>query len=113
MLNLYSTRKEGNYRPDNHRLMVWTGQSLFQWHASRLIAPNERLSDEQRRRVGYFVHHGGAWWLVNEGLPDLVDADSKAAVPVGGKIELRDGLKLLLSRAEGGRLIVIQMATGS
>lgn len=113
VLNLYSTRKEGNFRPDNHRLMVWTGQSLFQWHASRLIAPNERLTVEQRRRVGYFVLHGGAWWLVNEGLPDLMDVDNKAVVSMGAKIELKDGLKLLLSKAEGGRLIVVQMATGS
>lgn len=113
VLNLYSARKEGSFRPDNHRLMVWTGQSLFAWHANRLIAPNERLSAEQRRRVGYFVLHGGVWWLVNEGLPDLVDADSKAVVPIGAKVELKDGLKLLLSRAEGGRLALVQLAQGS
>lgn len=113
VLNLYSARKEGNFRPDNHRLMVWTNQSLFQWHANRLVAPNERLNESQRRRVGYFVLHGSAWWLVNEGLPDLMDAETKAVVPLGDKVELKDGLKLLLSKAEGGRLIVVQMAAGS
>jgi len=113
VLNLYSARKEGNFRPDNHRLMVWTGQSLFPWHTNRLIAPNERLTEDQRRRVGYFVLHGGGWWLVNEGLPELMDVASKALVPVGEKIELKDGLQLLLSRAEGGRLVVVQMAGGS
>ena len=113
VLNLYSARKQGNYLSDNHRLMVWTGQSLFQWHANRLVAPNERLTEDQLRRVGYFVLHGGVWWLVNEGLPDLLDVDAKVNVPLQGRIELREGLKLLLSKAEGGRLIVVQMAAGS
>lgn len=57
ILNLYSARREGNFRPDNHRLMVWTGQSIYAWHANNLIAPNERLAPEQTKRVGYFVLH--------------------------------------------------------
>lgn len=51
ILNLYSSRKEGKYLPDNHRLMVWTGQSMFLWHSNSLIAPNERLTDIQKKRV--------------------------------------------------------------
>ena len=111
ILNLYSSKREGNFRPDNHRLMVWTGQSLYQWHANSMIAPNERLSAAQTKLVGYFVFHQNIWWLVNEGLPDLMDAESKIAVPIGSKIELTDGKKILLSREEGGRLIVVQMVT--
>ncbi|MBC7751122.1 MAG: kinase [Candidatus Saccharibacteria bacterium] len=111
ILNLYSSKGEGNFRPDNHRLMVWTGQSLYQWHANNMIAPNERLSAAQTKRVGYFVYHQNVWWLVNEGLPDLMDADSKTAVTIGSKIELTDGKKILLSREEGGRLVVVQMVT--
>lgn len=64
VLNLYSARQEGSFRPDNHRLMVWTGQSMYQWHANSLIAPNERLTAEQTKRVGYFIFHQGQWWLV-------------------------------------------------
>jgi hypothetical protein len=67
ILNLYSSRKAGTFRPDDHRLMVWSGQSLYAWHVNRLIAPNERTSDEQKKRVGYFVFHNDQWWLVNEG----------------------------------------------
>ncbi len=109
ILNLYSSRKEGAFRPDNHRLMVWTGQSLFLWHANNLVAPNERLTEEQKKRVGYFVLHNGTWWLVNERLPDLMDAATKTSIPVGGKVELKDGLQLLLARGDGGRLVVVQM----
>lgn len=109
ILNLYSSRREGNFRTDNHRLMVWTGQSLFWWHANNLIAPNERLTDEQKKRVGYFVIHKDVWWLVNENLPDLTDVTTKTPIPIGSKIELKDGLQLLLAKGDGGRLVIVQM----
>jgi len=109
VLNLYSSRRTGNFRPDNHRLMVWTGQSLFRWHTNSLVAPNERLGDAERQRVGYFVFHNNEWWLVNEKLLDLADAATKAPVPVGSKVRLADGVQLLMERADGGRLFVVQM----
>jgi serine/threonine protein kinase len=114
ILNLYSARKEGQYRPDNHRLMIYTNQSLFPWHINRNIIPNERLAPEQRKRVGYFVFHADAWWLVNEHLPDLTDVSEGArkAIPIGSTVELKDGQHLLLSREEGGRLAVVQMVDG-
>ncbi|BCU06088.1 hypothetical protein [Allochromatium tepidum] len=89
--------------------MVWTGQSLFHWHANTLIAPNEKLTEDQKRRVGYFVLHEGRWRLVNEGLPDLLDVSNRTAVPVGDRVELKDGQQILPARGEGGRLVVVQM----
>ena len=109
ILNLYSSRREGNFKPDNHRLMVWTGQSLYWWHASNLIAPNERLTDKHKKRVGYFLYHNNVWWLVNENLPDLTDVSTKTAIPIGGKVEIKEGLQLLFAKGDGGRLAVVQM----
>lgn len=109
ILNLYSSKREGSFRPDNHRLMVWTGQSLFPWHVSSLIAPNERLAAHQTKRVGYFVLHQGQWWLVNENMPELYDITNKTAIAIGNKVELIDGKQILLSKQDGGRLIVVQM----
>lgn len=109
VLNLYSSYSKGNFRPDNHRLMVYTNQSLFPWHVKRQIFPNEKLADDQRRRVGYFVLHAGQWWLVNERLPNLTDVDTGTNIPIGDKVELTDGRKLLLSKEDGGRLILVQM----
>jgi hypothetical protein len=91
---------------------VWTGQSLFAWHANSLIVPNEKLSDEQKKRVGYFVLHGGSWWLVNEGLPQMMNVATKMPVPIGEKIELVEGGQILLDKAEGGRLLLVQMVQG-
>lgn len=109
VLNLYSSRGEGSFRPDNHRLMVYSSQSLFAWHVNRDIAPNEGLTDAQQKRVGYFVLYDNAWYLVNEAMPDLMDVASKTAVAPGDKIVLTDGQQLLLSRAPGGRLAVVQL----
>ncbi|SAK48368.1 Protein kinase domain protein [Caballeronia hypogeia] len=109
VLNLYSSRKEGSFRSDNHRLMVWTGQSLFWWHANNLIVPNERLSGDQKSRVGYFVFHENKWWLVNERLADLRDVANKTDIPIGGKIELKHDQQILFARGDGGRLAIVQM----
>lgn len=111
ILNLYSSRKQGSFRQDNHRLIVYSGQSLFWWHASLLIAPNERLREEQRRRVGYFILHNGAWWLVNESLPDLTDMTAASPVPIGGKVQLEEGKQLLLAKGDGARLALVQMVS--
>lgn len=112
VLNLYSSRQGGSFRPDNHRLMVWSGQSIYAWHANNLIAPNEKLTAEQTGRVGYFVLHEEAWWLVNEGLPDLLDVGSKTPIPIGGQLQLTDGQQILLDRSDGGRLVLVQMVVG-
>jgi len=110
VLNLYSSRQKGRFHSDDHRVMVWNGQSLFPWHASRKVFPNEHLQDAQKKRVGYFQEHRGTWYLVNEALPGMKDTVSGQDIPVGGKIALVEGAQILLSPEEGGRLIQVQMA---
>ncbi|MDR2164685.1 MAG: kinase [Zoogloeaceae bacterium] len=111
VLNLYSSRQKGKFRPDNHRLMVYTNQSLFTWHANTLVVPNEKITDKQKKRIGYFVFHNNQWWLVNERMSDLQDVtnEPKIPVPIGGKLELKDGQKILFEKGDGGRLAVVQM----
>lgn len=112
VLNLYSSRHSGSFQPDNHRIMVWNGQSLFPWHVSRKVFPNEHLPPEQRRRVGYFQLHQGNWYLVNEAMPTMHDVTAKKDVPLGGNVLLADGSQFLLSREDGGRLIQVQLVNG-
>ena len=110
VLNLYSSRTAGNFRPDNHRLMVWNGQSLFQWHANRSIYPNEHLENHQKHRVGYFQLHAGDWYLVNEGLHGMKDLTNKRDIPIGSNVKLMDKTQVLLCGEKDGRLIQVQMA---
>lgn len=112
VLNFYSERQKGRHTSDNHRLMVWTNQSLYQWHINRLISPNEKLTDEQKKRVGYFLFHNNDWWLINERLPDLKDVTNNLSVPIGKKVKIQDGQQIILSKAEGGRLAMVQMVEG-
>ncbi len=111
ILNLYSSRDGADFMPDNHRLMVYTNQALFPWHVNRLIVPNERMTDAQKERVGYFVLHDQRWLLVNENMLGLTDMTTKQAITIGEHIELKDGSQLLLSKENGGRLVVVQMVT--
>jgi serine/threonine protein kinase len=112
VLNLYSSRGGGKFLPDNHRLMVYSNQYLYPWHVSRSVFPNERLTAEQKRPVGYFVFHGGRWLLVNQTLTGLKDVTSGEGIPLppGSQVVLENDQKLLLSPEDGGRLVHIQMA---
>ncbi|MCZ2340950.1 MAG: kinase [Bacteroidales bacterium] len=109
VINLYSSRGKGKFLPDNHRLMVYTNQYLYPWHVNRTIFPNEKLSEEQRKPVGYFVLHNGKWVLVNQRLPALKDVTQNKEIPINTMVELVDGQQLLLSPEDGGRLLQIQM----
>jgi hypothetical protein len=110
VLNFYSSRRGETFKPDNYRLMVYTDQSLFPWHVNRHLAPNERLTEEQKRRVGYFVLHRGTWWFVNERLKHCRDIGAQRDVSVGERVALKDGQQFLLSREDGERLALVQMA---
>lgn len=110
VLNLYSSRQAGSYKADDHRVMVWDGQSLYQWHVNRNIFPGERLTEGQKKRVGYFQIHNGEWVLVNEGLPGMKDVGEDRVIQVGDFVYLREDSKILLSPEDGGRLIHVQMA---
>lgn len=109
ILNLYSSRGKGKYMPDNHRLMVYNNQSLYLWHVDRNIFPNEKLTDVQRQRVGYFAFHNGRWCFVNQTLTGMKDLTAKQDVKIGTMVVLEDGKQLLLSPEDGGRLVQVQM----
>ncbi|SKA36354.1 Protein kinase domain-containing protein [Chitinophaga eiseniae] len=110
VLDLYYEFKPTVWKPENHRLMVYHNQYLFQWHANRNIIRNERLTPEQKVPVGYFTFHQDKWVLVNQKLTSLKDLTEDKEIPPGTMVELTDGKKLLLSREEGGRVVVITMA---
>jgi nitrogen fixation protein len=112
VLNLYSSRGEGSYRPDYHRLRAYKDQELFAWPAAKNIFPNEKLAENQKSGAGHFILREGSWRLVNDNLPGLVNLDTNTGIPTGGKIVLTDGLKMLLSPEDGGRLVVVQMTEG-
>ena len=77
---------------------------------SRNVVRNEKLTDSQKVPVGYFTFHQNKWVLVNQTLKDLKDLTEDKDIPVGTMVDLTVGKRLLLSREEGGRVVVISMA---
>ena len=108
ILNLYYKRGD-KVLSENQRLMVYNNQYLSPWHTNRNIFPNEKLSDAQKKAVGYFKFDQGHWWLVNQSLTSLKDLISNKDIKQGDKIELVEGKKILLSNEEGGRVILVQL----
>ncbi|MES2732455.1 MAG: serine/threonine-protein kinase [Bacteroidota bacterium] len=113
VLNLYWSRTEGAFVPENHRLMVYHNQYLYPWHINRNISPNERLTAEQKKPVGYFVLHQGKWVLVNQNMPSLKDVTEGKDIPINQMVELTDNKQILLSKEEGGRLVIVQLVVSS
>ena len=113
-LEFYSCRAGSKtYKPDNHQLMVFNGQSLSRWHVMNNVFPNEKITAEDRERQAYFLFHNGTWRLVNERLTSLFEVlpdGSKVQKKAREFIELKEGTKILLSTEAGGRLAIVQLA---
>ena len=114
LFDFYISNNGDSYRPENRRMMIFSGQSLYKWHVDRLVTPNEKISPADTKRLGYFSFYKGRWMLVNEGMPDLeaLNGDTPGPVAIGKGIVLKSGLQLKLSSARTGRLVNVQMVNG-
>jgi serine/threonine protein kinase len=109
VLNLYYSPRVGVFKPENYRLMVYDKQLLYQWHVNRFIYPSERTTPEQKIPVGDFHFHNGKWILINRKLTTMYDKDIDKKIEIGEAVELTEGKKILLSKEDGGRLIIVQL----
>lgn len=110
VLNLYSKRGNNPYKPENYRVMVYDGVRLYPWHVNRNVFPNEKLTAEQKKAVGYFQFHNGNWYLKNQTIPGMKDlANGGKIVGPGEILQLSEGRQILLSEEDGGRLIQVQL----
>ena len=110
VLDLYYQFKPGTWRPENHRVMVYNNQYLFEWHVNRNITRNEKLTPEQKVPVGYFTYHNDKWVFVNQKLSSLKDLTDNKDIAPGTMVEITDGKKLSLSADDGGRVVIVTMA---
>jgi serine/threonine protein kinase len=110
VLDFYYQFKPDVWKPENQRLVIYNNATLHQWHANRNIIRNERLTNDQIVRVGYFSFYNGKWLFVNEKLNSLKDLTDGIDIPIGKSVELSEGKKLLLSREEGGKVVIVSIA---
>jgi serine/threonine protein kinase len=109
VLNLYYSPKVGVFKPENYRLMVYNKQLLYMWHVNRFVNANEKTTPDQKIPVGDFHFHNGKWILINRKLPSMYDKDIDKKIEIGEAVELTEGKKILLSKEDGGRLIIVQL----
>ena len=110
VLNLYySPRNDGKFTPENYRLMIYDKQTLYMWHVNRFVVASEKTSTEDKKPVGDFHFYHGQWILINRRLPDMWDKTDDKQIPIGGYVPLTEGHNILLSKKDGGRLIIVQL----
>lgn len=108
VLNFYRERRPGQFVSEGHRLVAWEDQYLFRWHVYDNASAGESAD---RAPLGYFAHHGGRWLLVNQGSESMT-VEGSGPVHAGGYAELREGVRIRLSKNPHGRLAVVQMVGG-
>lgn len=110
VIDFFFQFKDGVWKPENQRLVIYNNATLHQWHSNRNLIRNEKLSNTQKTPDGYFSFHQGRWIFVNQKLSSLKDLTEDKEIPIGEMVEITDGKKLLLSKEEGGRIAVIALA---
>jgi serine/threonine protein kinase len=109
VLDFYSSRDGLTYRSDNYRLMIFSNQHLYRWHAFKNVFPNEKLTEEDRKSLGYFSFFNNDWVFVNTGLDDMRDISNDKPVRRGEGVKLTEGAQWQFSSAKEGRLCRITL----
>ena len=105
------------YRLENRRLVVWDGLSLYKWHADRTIAPNEKVTEDDARRLGYFQLIKNRWCFVNERAVGMTNVTDNQRVPTASEesnvakrvVVLRNNLDLAFQPDDNGRLARVRI----
>lgn len=110
VFDFYSSYDGKSYRPEGRRLVVWSGQSLYEWHCDRMVTPNEKLESARKQRLGYFSYYNNKWLLVNQHMKDLKNVKTGELIAENKSVELVDGLQLQLSQSRTGRIVNVKLA---
>ena len=109
ILNFYSERAPQKYVSDNHRLVAHDESEFYQWHKNRFVQPNEKVSSEQCTPLASVSLSGDDFYLENRGIPALRVVDANQDIPIGTKVKLTNGIKLLTGFDAGDRVIHVQL----
>lgn len=96
----FREKSPGAYSEEQQYLTIWHGLRLYRWHLFTHISS----MDADQTPVGYFALHKGKWYLVNQS-HDMMWEVGRDYVPHGKGMELKAGMKLLLSTKPNGRLV--------
>ncbi len=82
--------------------------AIHDWHLDTHIHPNEQLTPDGSRRRAYVAHDAeDTAWLVNEGIEDAQDLETRSAIAKGQSIAITTGMRILVKRTAPAHLIWI------
>jgi serine/threonine protein kinase len=111
-LDLFSTHDGINYRKENRQLVIFSGQYLYPWHVNRTIFPNEKLTEADKKGVGYFSFYNNIWQFVNLTLPNfwvIKPNGERVQIQTNKAVELMDKYQFLFSTEKTSRLALISL----
>ena len=105
--NLYRKMDGEEFVNEDYSITVWTGKYLYDWH----FFTNATPLNSSRKPLAYFAAQNGKCYLVNQSEADMWLPDSSERVAHGKGVVIQQGLKVLLSEEEGGRLAIFDILT--
>ena len=109
VIKFYSPIAFKQFVPDNHKLTVYNDLYLYPWHIDTKLFPDEKLSAENKKPVGYFSFHKNKWILVNQDINDMIDLTNNKNISVNTAVELKDGKQIYISRGNSEKIFIVRM----
>jgi len=98
--------RTGHFQSDNYLLVVWPDKTLHPWHTDPTKAPGPTIDPTPVAR--FACEPSGKWFLCNEQIQGLQTQPGRQPCRPGDRVELTDGLRLLLGPADSARAAVVQ-----
>lgn len=105
ILNFYS-KGINNYISDNHRMIATENKKILSRHINNDNSITQKTLSEEL--LAMFRKENQKWYLINKKLQGLFSLDSRKIIIPDTKIELKDGMKLLLDYPSNNRLVIVQ-----
>lgn len=106
ILNFYS-KDINNYISDNHRMIATENKKILSRHINNDNSITQKTLSEEL--LAMFRKENQKWYLINKKLQGLFSLDSHKIIVPDAKIELKEGMKLLLDYPSNSRLIIVQI----
>ncbi|MFK7996805.1 MAG: lipopolysaccharide kinase InaA family protein [Granulosicoccus sp.] len=110
VMNFYTKRTGGSFRPEGHQMVAIENKDIMAWQTDRFSFDNERLESDKVACVARIERDDDRWFFLNVAGEQMMDASSHEPIAIGDRVELQEGVKILLSKEDGCRLAYIQMA---
>jgi hypothetical protein len=109
LLDFYQPVGQGQHLPEGHSLLCFNGRTIHTWHVDTNVQAREGVDHAAQAQVVYDPQRR-CWVLVNKKLDSLtVILPTQRSVPPGQTVDLERGMRIILSKANTGRMVEVSM----